>query len=202
MLSNRTDTRPGLAWQRVVARGYWDPDVYILFRCIIGPGIICMTIDFCTPLFAGWLLIQTHTLILGAHYSALEAAHVYHYANPSALLLCFVLDSVPTLVAAAQRWVERVKDSEFQVGEELQNHGEVGLDPGSVVDNGGEPSAGLDTMAHDHDHDALVEEGVMMNKMDTRGTITETEIAWAQIIEHPSWSSYNADGEDNDRRCI
>lgn len=121
VFTNITDTRPGLAFRRVIAHGYLNPDIKTLTRCFLLPAIFLSTFDIGLPLLAGRTFINQYTSILGKDLSAHQCALIYRYSYPAMLIGIGLWECLATATGALKAWRRKIRDEAYLLGERLNN---------------------------------------------------------------------------------
>lgn len=124
------DTRAAIAVRSVMRRGYLYPDIAVLTRAFVVPGIfISVAAIFGPPLMAGLLIKFGY---LGASQNAEDVAAlagsanlslVYRFSYPAAAVAALIVKHAIGLTKVFHRWTAGIRDEAYLIGERLHNFG-------------------------------------------------------------------------------
>ncbi|KAG6041491.1 hypothetical protein E4U41_004068 [Claviceps citrina] len=124
------DTRAAIAVRSVMRRGYWKPDVDVLTRAFIVPGIaLCAVAIFGPPWVASAVMklvaLGPVSIGSGLHPSgdAVKMSLVYRHSYPAAAVAALVIKYAIGLTKVFNRWTGGVRDEAYLIGERLHNFG-------------------------------------------------------------------------------
>ncbi|KAI8312310.1 hypothetical protein K4K59_006190 [Colletotrichum sp. SAR11_240] len=115
-------TRMAQAVRAVLRRGWLQPDVLILTRAFVVPGVLVGGLAIFGPPYAvGWM--QSH----GALGTPLPAPHelkvFYRLSYPAAAFSALALMAFWSVVGVFNNWKARIRDEAYLIGERLHNFG-------------------------------------------------------------------------------
>lgn len=123
------DSRPAAAVRRVFSHGILHPDVSVLTRAFILPGLLLsLTAIFGPPYITSLLFRRTSILTSGQPIAneaaeAVRVAVIYRNSYPVACLCALTLRNAVGLVGVFKGWTARIKDEAYLIGERLHNFG-------------------------------------------------------------------------------
>jgi len=139
------DTRLSVAVRAVLRRGWLDPDVQILTRAFVVPGLALWAVAVAAPFFAARLLVaygtpaeailatagvrtSTWAVAEGEHSHPPELADaalvlVYRLSFPAAAASVAAAASLWSMVGVFRGWKVRIRDEAYLIGERLHNFG-------------------------------------------------------------------------------
>ncbi|KAK1546029.1 hypothetical protein CPAR01_03531 [Colletotrichum paranaense] len=115
-------TRLAQAVRAVLRRGWLQPDVLVLTRAFVVPGLLigCLAI-FGPPYVVGWLESQG---ILGVPVPAPhELKMIYRLSYPAAAFIALAAMAFWSIVGVFNNWKARIRDEAYLIGERLHNFG-------------------------------------------------------------------------------
>ncbi|KAI5465399.1 hypothetical protein BGZ63DRAFT_347606 [Mariannaea sp. PMI_226] len=122
------DTRLAVAVDTVLRAGWTRPDVGVLNRAFVIPGLAI----FAGAVFGPPAIVSAfvkHGIINGVRPGLNEAAEaarlaiIYRYSYPTVALFALVIRNTIGLVRVFQRWTARIRDEAYLIGERLHNFG-------------------------------------------------------------------------------
>ena len=119
------DTRLAAAVRAVQRRGWLDPEVGILTRAFIIPGLVTGVAAIGLPLVLAHSAIH-HPLGSGAPHAELtpaEIALMYRLTYPATALAVGAVMTLWSMVGIFRSWKVRIRDEAYLVGERLHNFG-------------------------------------------------------------------------------
>lgn len=122
------ESRPSIAMQLVLRRGWAEPDVSIFSRGFVLPGLVMSLFAIVGPPLATNILIKNN-LIGQALVEATEAetaarmAIIYRYSYPVAASCAAVIRYALVLVNMFNGWTVGIRDEAYLIGERLHNFG-------------------------------------------------------------------------------
>lgn len=117
------ESRVALAVRTVVRRGWLQPDVGILTRAFVVPGLaIALVAVFGPPLVAS-VLIKLDMLGGSVAHGATNIAMVYRHSYPAAALAAFMTRYAVSMTRAFKGWKAGIRDEAYLIGERLHNLG-------------------------------------------------------------------------------
>ncbi|KAM0668670.1 hypothetical protein ACQRIU_002232 [Beauveria bassiana] len=122
------DSRPALAVRTVLRRGWQHPDVGVLTRAFVIPGLAIALVAIFTPPFVARYLVhyQVSGWVPKAGETAEELAKLaifYRYSYPSAAVLLVMMKNGMMLANVFSKWTSGVRDEAYLIGERLHNFG-------------------------------------------------------------------------------
>ncbi|KAG5938933.1 hypothetical protein E4U53_007921 [Claviceps sorghi] len=124
------DTRAAAAVRSVMRRGYWRPDVYVLTRAFIVPGLALSILAIFGPPSIASALMKIDALRsvlvgngLQTSLDAVRMSMVYRYSYPAAAVTALLLKYAIGLTNVFNRWTASVRDEAYLIGERLHNFG-------------------------------------------------------------------------------
>lgn len=124
------DTRAAIAVRSVMRRGYLKPDIDVLTRAFIVPGIVLSILAIFGPPVTANLLINFGMLSpaqvgdgTGAVAEAINLSLVYRYSYPAAAVAAVLMKYAIGLTRVFNRWTAGVRDEAYLIGERLHNFG-------------------------------------------------------------------------------
>jgi E3 ubiquitin-protein ligase MARCH6 len=124
------DTRAAMAVRSVMRRGYLKPDVHVLTRAFIVPGVALSILAIFGPPLSASLLMNSGMLpptqFLGGAVAAGNTAKlslVYRYSYPAAAVAAAMIKYMVGLTWVFNRWTAGVRDEAYLIGERLHNFG-------------------------------------------------------------------------------
>ncbi|KAG6005883.1 hypothetical protein E4U43_000528 [Claviceps pusilla] len=124
------DTRAAVAVRSVMRRGYWKPDVKVLTRAFIVPGLALFALTIFGP-----PSIASAVMKLGAGRSmsgqgglqtsldAVKISVMYRYSYPAAAVTGLMIKYAIGLTKVVNRWTASIRDEAYLIGERLHNFG-------------------------------------------------------------------------------
>jgi E3 ubiquitin-protein ligase MARCH6 len=122
------DTRLAMAMQAVLRRGMLEPDVGVLTRVFVVPGVVLGCVAVFGPVAAMRALLTRGYLDSYADGPA-SVVTLHRMAYPAATLVVFVLWLCWRALAVFNRWTVRIKDEAYLIGERLHNFGVTSTSP-------------------------------------------------------------------------
>ncbi|KAM0436615.1 hypothetical protein ACHAPT_002323 [Fusarium lateritium] len=122
------DTRLAVAVRTVLRRGWMDPDIGVLTRAFVVPGLAISAAAILGPPTITDALIK-YGLIAGARPGANELAEVarlaivYRQSYPAVALTALLVKNTVGLVKVFNGWTARIRDEAYLIGERLHNFG-------------------------------------------------------------------------------
>lgn len=121
MTSLFPDSRAAMAVRTVVRRGWLRPDIGILTRAFVVPGMtIAAVAAFGPPLVASFLI---KTEALGAGVDAAGLAVVYRLSYPAAAIAAVMVKHAVGMAKVFNGWKAGIRDEAYLIGERLHNFG-------------------------------------------------------------------------------
>lgn len=118
-------TRVAAAVRAVLRRGWLQPDVGLLTRAFVIPGVIVgLSAVFGPPMLAHWLL--SAGVLQGIDLATTDPAAlvmVYRLSYPAASLSAVALLGLWGVVGVFSKWKARIRDEAYLIGERLHNFG-------------------------------------------------------------------------------
>ncbi|KAF5658450.1 SSM4-like protein [Fusarium heterosporum] len=131
------DTRLAIAIQTVLRGGWTQPDIGVLTRAFILPGLaFAGAAIFGPPAITGALI--RHNIILGIEsgenelVEAARLAIIYRHSYPAVALTALLIKNTIGLVKVFNGWSARIRDEAYLIGERLHNFGAVAAGAGRV----------------------------------------------------------------------
>jgi E3 ubiquitin-protein ligase MARCH6 len=122
------DTRLAVAVRTVLRRGWMHPDIGVLTRAFVVPGLAISAAAILGPPAITDGLIK-YGLIAGARPGANELAEVarlaivYRQSYPAVALTALLVKNTVGLVKVFNGWTARIRDEAYLIGERLHNFG-------------------------------------------------------------------------------
>ncbi|KAM0339021.1 hypothetical protein ACHAPU_011080 [Fusarium lateritium] len=131
------DTRLAIAIQTVLRGGWTQPDIGVLTRAFILPGLAFAGVAiFGPPAITGALI--KHDIISGIEsgenelVEAARLAIIYRHSYPAVALTALLIKNTVGLVKVFNGWSARIRDEAYLIGERLHNFGAVAAGAGRV----------------------------------------------------------------------
>ncbi|KAF5002585.1 hypothetical protein FGRMN_269 [Fusarium graminum] len=131
------DTRLAIAIQTVLRGGWTQPDIGVLTRAFILPGLaFAGAAIFGPPAITGALI--KHNIISGIEsgenelVEAARLAIIYRHSYPAVALTALLIKNTIGLVKVFNGWSARIRDEAYLIGERLHNFGAVAAGAGRV----------------------------------------------------------------------
>ncbi|KAB5523146.1 hypothetical protein GE09DRAFT_976891 [Coniochaeta sp. 2T2.1] len=131
------DTRLSAAVRAVLRRGWMDPDVAVLTRAFVIPGLVIWATLVSAPLLVGRMLvaygatesiiaavadsIPSHRGILDTQLASAITVLLYRLSYPLTALAVATAAAGWNLIAVFQGWKIRIRDEAYLIGERLHN---------------------------------------------------------------------------------
>ncbi|KAK2601975.1 hypothetical protein QQS21_004488 [Conoideocrella luteorostrata] len=124
------DARVAVAVRSVMRRGYLKPDVEVLTRAFIVPGITLSVVAIFGPPLIARLLIKFGTFgptMIGtgslSEMDTVKLSLIYRHSYPAAAVAAHVIKYAIGLTRVFSRWASGVRDDAYLIGERLHNFG-------------------------------------------------------------------------------
>ncbi|KAG6008144.1 hypothetical protein E4U21_004901 [Claviceps maximensis] len=124
------DTRAAIAVRSVMRRGYWNPDVGVLTRAFIVPGMMLFILAVFGPpsiASAAMRIGALRSILIGnglqTPLDAMKLSMVYRHSYPAAAVTAFAIKYAIGLTKIVNRWTASVRDEAYLIGERLHNFG-------------------------------------------------------------------------------
>ncbi|POR31386.1 ERAD-associated E3 ubiquitin-protein ligase doa10 [Tolypocladium paradoxum] len=116
------DSRAAVAVRTVVRRGWLRPDIGILTRAFVVPGMtIAAVATFGPPLMASFLIKMD--ALGGAGVDAVGLAVVYRLSYPAAAIAAVMVKNAVGMAKVFKGWKAGIRDEAYLIGERLHNFG-------------------------------------------------------------------------------
>ncbi|PHH78698.1 hypothetical protein CDD80_6436 [Ophiocordyceps camponoti-rufipedis] len=116
------ESRAALAVRIMMRRGWLRPDVGILTRAFVMPGLALAALAMFAPPLTASLLIKMELLGKGSDGSG-ELAAIYRHSYPVALLGVVVVKHAVGMARVFRGWRAGIRDEAYLIGERLHNFG-------------------------------------------------------------------------------
>lgn len=116
------ESRAALAVRIMMRRGWLRPDVGILTRAFVMPGLALAALAMFAPPLTASLLIKMELLGKGSDGSG-ELAAIYRHSYPAALLCVVVVKHAVGMARVFRGWRAGIRDEAYLIGERLHNFG-------------------------------------------------------------------------------
>ncbi|KAG6182982.1 hypothetical protein E4U36_002975 [Claviceps purpurea] len=124
------DRRPAIAIASVFRRGFWKPDVAVLTRAFIVPGIALSAVAIFGPPSIASAVIKITALGpisaaagLPIGLDAVKLSMVYRFSYPAVAVAALVIKYAIGFTSVFHRWTASVRDEAYLIGERLHNFG-------------------------------------------------------------------------------
>ncbi|KAG5984992.1 hypothetical protein E4U55_002099 [Claviceps digitariae] len=124
------DTRAAIAVRSVMRRGYWKPDVNVLTRAFIVPGLALFIFAIFGPPSIASAVMKVAALrstsVGNGLQTSLDVAKmsmVYRHSYPAAAVTALVIKYAIGLTKVVNRWTASIRDEAYLIGERLHNFG-------------------------------------------------------------------------------
>ncbi|TWU73148.1 hypothetical protein ED733_002499 [Metarhizium rileyi] len=121
------DTRAAIALRSVMRRGYLKPDVDVLTRAFVIPGVALSTLALFGPPMTANLLIHLGMLspskLGGIANNTAGLSLIFRYSYPVAAVAAIVVRYAVGTTRVFNRWTAGVRDEAYLIGERLHNFG-------------------------------------------------------------------------------
>ncbi|KAI5863310.1 hypothetical protein GGS23DRAFT_566357 [Durotheca rogersii] len=114
--------RPAHAVRAVLRRGWLEPDVGILTRAFVIPGVFASLVMIFTPPLMAWTVLR-RGLDAGAEVNHEMRVLVYRLAYPLTALFWAGLLMARSIIRVFEGWQVRIRDEAYLMGERLHNFG-------------------------------------------------------------------------------
>ncbi|KAL6788168.1 hypothetical protein J3E68DRAFT_416169 [Trichoderma sp. SZMC 28012] len=121
------DSRAATAVRSIMRRGWLRPDVRLLTRAFVIPGLMASTVAiFGPPMMAGFVIkhggLDGGALVEDAA-EAVRLTVIYRQSYPAAAFAAILAKHAVGLVKVTNRWTAGVRDEAYLIGERLHNFG-------------------------------------------------------------------------------
>ncbi|PHH92824.1 hypothetical protein CDD83_4733 [Cordyceps sp. RAO-2017] len=114
------ESRPALAVRTVMRRGWLRPDIGILTRAFVIPGLAVATVAMFGPPLMASLLIRLD--VFGTQAGA-PVAMIYRHSYPAAALAAALARHAIGMATVFKGWKAGIRDEAYLIGERLHNFG-------------------------------------------------------------------------------
>ncbi|OLN81440.1 ERAD-associated E3 ubiquitin-protein ligase doa10 [Colletotrichum chlorophyti] len=115
-------TRLAQAVRAVLRRGWLQPDVLVLTRAFVVPGVIVGILAIFGPPYAvGWM--ESHGVLGTPLPAPHELMMIYRLSYPAAALSALAAMAFWSIVGVFNNWKARIRDEAYLIGERLHNFG-------------------------------------------------------------------------------
>ncbi|KAI1144664.1 hypothetical protein F5Y05DRAFT_34523 [Hypoxylon sp. FL0543] len=114
--------RPAHAVRAVLRRGWLEPDIGVLTRAFVVPGVIASLIMIITPPIMTWVFLH-HILDIGTGLTQEMRVLMFRLAYPSTALFWAGLLMTQRTLRVFEGWQVRIRDEAYLMGERLHNFG-------------------------------------------------------------------------------
>ncbi|OTA52643.1 hypothetical protein K449DRAFT_440582 [Hypoxylon sp. EC38] len=114
--------RPAHAVRAVLRRGWLEPDVGVLTRAFVIPGVIASLIMIVTPPIMTWIFLH-HVLDVNTGVTHEMRVLMFRLAYPSTALFWAGLLMTQRMLRVFEGWQVRIRDEAYLMGERLHNFG-------------------------------------------------------------------------------
>ncbi|KAI0841813.1 hypothetical protein F5Y06DRAFT_260475 [Hypoxylon sp. FL0890] len=114
--------RPAHAVRAVLRRGWLEPDIGILTRAFVIPGVIASLIMIITPPIMTWVFLH-HILDVSTGVTHEMRVLMFRLAYPSTALFWAGLLMTQRMLRVFEGWQVRIRDEAYLMGERLHNFG-------------------------------------------------------------------------------
>ncbi|GKT47647.1 ERAD-associated E3 ubiquitin-protein ligase doa10 [Colletotrichum spaethianum] len=115
-------TRMAQAVRAVLRRGWLQPDVLVLTRAFVVPGLLIGGLAIFGPPYAvGWM--ESHGLLGAPGPAPHELKMIYRLSYPAAAFSALAAMAFWSIVGVFNNWKARIRDEAYLIGERLHNFG-------------------------------------------------------------------------------
>jgi len=115
------ETRLAGAIRAVLRRGWFEPDVAILTRAFVIPGLALWLAAIAGPLLSARIFLDHGAR--GARLDDAALVLIYRLSFPAALVSAIAASMVWSMVGVFKSWRVRIRDEAYLIGERLHNFG-------------------------------------------------------------------------------
>lgn len=121
-------TRFALAMERIMWRGWRQPNVSLFTRALVIPGIIVAVVGLVGPPWVAGLLMRHNLFGLGQNGMTdaqfyVRSIMVHRYAYPVAAVFAILVKNLLSLARVVDGWTAGIRDEAYLIGERLHNFG-------------------------------------------------------------------------------
>ncbi|GJN67711.1 hypothetical protein PLICBS_001739 [Purpureocillium lilacinum] len=117
------NSRAAMAVRSVLRRGWLRPDIALLTRAFVVPGIAIALAAILGPPLMASLLIKANVLSNKTGADGAGAALVYRYSYPAAALAALAVRHAVGMAGVFKGWKVGIRDEAYLIGERLHNFG-------------------------------------------------------------------------------
>ncbi|KAI1413021.1 hypothetical protein F5Y13DRAFT_199516 [Hypoxylon sp. FL1857] len=114
--------RPAHAVRAVLRRGWLEPDIGVLTRAFVIPGVIASLIMIVTPPIMTWVFLH-HVIDVSTGVTHEMRVLMFRLAYPSTALFWAGLLMTQRMLRVFEGWQVRIRDEAYLMGERLHNFG-------------------------------------------------------------------------------
>ncbi|KAI0845942.1 hypothetical protein F5Y00DRAFT_245316 [Daldinia vernicosa] len=114
--------RPAHAVRAVLRRGWLEPDIGVLTRAFVIPGIVASLVMIAMPPIMAWVTLH-HILDVNPEVAQEMRVLIFRLAYPSTALFWASLILMRRILRVFEGWQVRIRDEAYLMGERLHNFG-------------------------------------------------------------------------------
>ncbi|KAI1644066.1 uncharacterized protein F4817DRAFT_230574 [Daldinia loculata] len=114
--------RPAHAVRAVLRRGWLEPDIGVLTRAFVIPGVVASLAMIATPPIMAWVALH-HILDINTEVTQEMRVLIFRLAYPSTALFWTGLVLMRRMLRVFEGWQVRIRDEAYLMGERLHNFG-------------------------------------------------------------------------------